>query len=230
MYEDSSLLLTGGTGTFSKAFIKELLKTNIKKIKVYSRCEFKQAQMKSQFNDARLRYYIGDVRDESRLMRAMENVDYVIHTAALKRIEACEADPLEAVKTNINGAVNVINCALNHKVKKVVALSTDKACCPTTLYGATKLVSDKLFVDANIYSTGNPIFSVVRYGNVFGSRGSIVPKIIEMLENNKIINITDTNMTRFSIDMKDAIKMVDIALKTSKGGEIYVPKINSYEI
>ncbi len=223
------VLVTGGTGSFGKCFIRTLLdQTSAARLVVFSRDELKQFEMAEAFkHDHRLRFFIGDVRDASRLQRAFSGVDVVIHAAALKQVPAVEYNPMEAVKTNINGAENIINAALDQGVKRVIALSTDKASSPINLYGATKLVSDKLFVHGNAYVGGKPTrFSVVRYGNVVGSRGSVVP-LFRRLATTGEIPITDERMTRFWITLPQGVQMVLSALETMRGGEIFVPKIPS---
>ena len=199
--QNKSILVTGGTGSFGKAFVSHLLRTSIKikKLIVFSRDELKQDQMRSEFPENKfrsLRYFLGDVRDYQRLIRALEGVDIIIHAAALKQVPVAEYNPIEFIKTNVLGAQNIIEASIEKKIKKVITLSSDKACAPINLYGATKLCSDKLFVAANNYSGKYGTFSVVRYGNVMGSRGSIIPKFIEQAKN-KILNVTDKNMTRF---------------------------------
>lgn len=223
------VLVTGGTGSFGKCFIRTLLdQTGAARVVVFSRDELKQFEMAEAFgHDHRLRFFIGDVRDASRLQRAFSGVDVVIHAAALKQVPAVEYNPMEAVKTNINGAENIINAALDQGVKRVIALSTDKASSPINLYGATKLVSDKLFVHGNAYVGGLPTrFSVVRYGNVVGSRGSVVPLFRRLAETGEI-PITDERMTRFWITLPQGVQMVLNALESMRGGEIFVPKIPS---
>ena len=236
MFKNKSILITGGTGSFGKGLVKYLIKnySGFKKIIIFSRDELKQFEMATAFNEKKypfIRYFIGDVRDLDRLKRALEEVDYVIHAAALKQVEASEYNPFEAIKTNVVGAQNVIEACLDSSnVKKIIALSTDKAVSPVNLYGATKLCSDKLFVSANNMVGGKKkIFSVVRYGNVMGSRGSVIPEFIKQKKTG-IIKITDPEMTRFNITMTDSIKLVLHALDKSKGGEIFVPKIPSYKI
>ncbi|MFC1748548.1 UDP-N-acetylglucosamine 4,6-dehydratase (inverting) [Pseudomonadota bacterium] len=231
-----SLLVTGGTGSFGRAFVRHVLDKYpaIERVVIYSRDEFKQFEMKqsSPFDDARIRYFVGDVRDKDRLYRAFEGVDVVIHAAALKQIPSCEYNPFEAVKTNIHGAQNVIDAAIDRNVNKVVALSTDKACAPINLYGATKLCSDKLFIAGNSY-TGNrdTVFCVVRYGNVVGSRGSVIPYFMELLKNGeKRLPITDKKMTRFWLTMDRAVDLVKTALEYMGGGELFVCKIPSVKI
>jgi UDP-N-acetylglucosamine 4,6-dehydratase (inverting) len=230
-----SILITGGTGSFGKKFVETILAKypNIKKLVIYSRDELKQFEMSQQFNINKyngIRYFIGDVRDEARLKRACEGIDIIIHAAALKQVPAAEYNPMECIKTNIFGAENVINAALDSGVENVVALSTDKAAAPINLYGATKLCSDKLFVAANnIKGNRNIKFSVVRYGNVMGSRGSVIPFFIEQRKTGKL-TITDERMTRFNISLEEGVSMVMHAIENAWGGEIFVPKIPSYVI
>ncbi len=226
-----TILLTGGTGSFGKHFCHVMLKKyHPRVIRIYSRDELKQFEMRQKFGEKGLRYFIGDVRDVDRLRRAMNGVDIIIHAAALKQVPACEYNPIEAVKTNINGAQNVIDAAIDAGVKKVVALSTDKAVNPVNLYGATKLCAEKLFVQGNAYSGGRePRFSCVRYGNVIGSRGSVIPLFKEQKENGKI-TITDQRMTRFWITLDQAVDLVVLALTHMQGGEIFVPRIPSMRI
>lgn len=235
LLDNKTILITGGTGSFGKCFTKYVLTHyNPKKIIIYSRDEFKQFIMQGEFKEYadKLRFFIGDVRDKERLTRAFEGVDYVIHAAALKQVPACEYNPNEAIKTNINGAQNVIDAALDTNVKKVVALSTDKAVNPVNLYGGTKLVSDKLFIAANAYTGLNgTIFSVVRYGNVAGSRGSIIPLFRTLIENGETdLPITDYRMTRFWITLEQGVELVFKALGEAKGGETYISKIPSFKI
>lgn len=231
---NSSILITGGTGSFGNAFVKDLLENHdIGKIIIYSRDEFKQFKMQQKFQgEKKLRFFIGDVRDGVRLRRAMTGVDYVIHAAALKQVPACEYNPIEAIKTNIVGATNVIDAALDCNVKKVVALSTDKAVAPVNLYGGTKLVSDKLFIAANSYSgSDGTTFSVVRYGNVAGSRGSVIPFFADLIrQGKKALPITDYRMTRFWISLDEGVKLVIKALGESNGGETFISKIPSFKI
>ena len=233
-YKNKTVLITGGTGSFGKIAVQNLLKIkNIKKIIIYSRDELKQSEMMAQYSQNELkllRFFIGDVRDLERLNRAFEKVDIVIHAAALKQVLTAEYNPYEFIKTNIIGAQNVIEAAINNRVKNVVALSTDKAASPINLYGATKLCSDKLFISANNI-VGNKLikFSVVRYGNVMGSRGSVIPVFLEQIKKNKIL-ITDREMTRFNITLKESIDMILWSIENNLGGEIFVPKIPSYNI
>lgn len=235
MLSDKTILITGGTGSFGKCFTKYILKHyNPKKVIIYSRDEYKQFHMANQLSEYKdkIRFFIGDVRDKERLCRAFEGVDYVVHAAAMKQVPACEYNPIEAIKTNINGAINVIDAALDKNVKRVVALSTDKAVNPINLYGGTKLVSDKLFVSANAYAGKKDVcFSIVRYGNVAGSRGSVIPFFQQKIENgDNELPITDYQMTRFWIDLKEGVQLVLKALSESKGGETFISKIPSFKI
>lgn len=235
MLNGKSILVTGGTGSFGKMFIKTILNNypEVERIVVFSRDEYKQFVMQnmSEFkpHETKLRFFIGDVRDKERLWRAFDGVDIVIHAAALKQVPACEYNPFEAVKTNILGAQNVIDVAIDRKVKKVVALSTDKACAPINLYGATKLCSDKLFIAGNAYcGSKDTRFSVVRYGNVAGSRGSVIPFFKKLVaEGAKELPITDMTMTRFWLKLEQAVEMVLEAIENMQGGELYVKKIPS---
>ncbi|KGR86932.1 UDP-N-acetylglucosamine 4,6-dehydratase (inverting) [Lysinibacillus boronitolerans] len=228
--KDKVILVTGGTGSFGKKFIKKALTEGAKKIIVFSRDELKQYEMKQEFTDNRLRFFIGDVRDQDRLHRAFDGVDIVIHAAAMKHVDACEYNPFEAVKTNIHGAQNIIEAAIDCGVEKVIALSTDKACAPVNLYGATKLASDKLFVAANAYvGDKKTSFSVVRYGNVVGSRGSVVPFFKKVKETGRV-PVTDERMTRFWITLDQGVQFVLDNLKRMHGGEIFVPKIPSMKV
>ena len=235
MLNNKTILVTGGTGSFGHQFVNYVLKNyKPKKIIIYSRDEYKQFVMDNEYKEHRdiLRYFIGDVRDEGRLKRALNGVDYVVHAAALKQVPACEYNPIEAIKTNINGAVNVINASLDAGVKKVVALSTDKSVNPINLYGGTKLVSDKLFIAANSYSgEDGTIFSIVRYGNVAGSRGSVIPFFDNIIKNGGTeLPITDYRMTRFWISLEEGVKLVIKALEESRGGETFISKIPSFKI
>lgn len=235
MLNDKTILVTGGTGSFGKAFAKYVLTHyEPRKIIIYSRDEFKQFIMQNEFKEyaPKLRFFIGDVRDRERLTRAMEGVDYVVHAAALKQVPACEYNPAEAIKTNINGAQNVIDAALDSGVKRVVALSTDKAVNPVNLYGGTKLVSDKLFIAANAYAGSKDInFSIVRYGNVAGSRGSVIPFFHNIIKNGGTeLPITDYRMTRFWISLDEGVQLVIKALAEAKGGETFISKIPSFKI
>jgi len=230
-----SILITGGTGSFGTAFVERIINEwpDVERVVIYSRDEQKQfemAQVYSQKEYPMLRYFIGDVRDYKRLKRALNGIDYVIHAAAMKHVHIAEYNPDECVKTNIGGAENLVRACLSNQVKKVVALSTDKAAAPINLYGATKLVSDKLFIAANNIRGKNPItFSVVRYGNVMGSNGSVIPFFIKKRRSG-VLPITNKNMTRFTITLEDGVDMVLHALEHSWGGELFVPKIPSYKI
>jgi len=233
VFKGATVLITGGTGSFGKKFIEIVLKEHDpSKIIVYSRDEFKQFEMQKKFSSHgdKLRYFIGDVRDKDRLHRAMTGVDLVVHAAALKQVPAMEYNPAEAIKTNILGAMNIIDIAIDRGIKKVVALSTDKACNPINLYGATKLCSDKLFVAGNSYAGASDTkFAVVRYGNVFGSRGSVVPFFMEKARTGEL-PITDLKMTRFWITLEQGVRFVIKALERLHGGEIFVPKIPSMKV
>lgn len=235
MLNDKSILITGGTGSFGNEFVRYVLENyNPKKIVIYSRDEYKQFLMADKFRNYsdKLRFFIGDVRDEQRLERAFNGIDYVIHAAAMKQVPACEYNPIEAIKTNIDGATNVINAALNKGVKRVVALSTDKAVNPVNLYGGTKLVSDKLFISANAYAGTQDInFSIVRYGNVAGSRGSVIPFFDNLINKGETeLPITDFRMTRFWISLEEGVKLVIKALEEAKGGETFISKIPSFKV
>ena len=235
MLNQKTLLITGGTGSFGHHFVEYVLSHySPQKIIIYSRDEYKQFIMANKYKKYSdiLRFFIGDIRDETRLKRAMNGVDYVIHAAALKQVPACEYNPNEAIKTNVNGAMNVINASLDADVKKVVALSTDKAVNPVNLYGGTKLVSDKLFCAANAYSGKNGTrFAVVRYGNVAGSRGSVIPFFQNIIDKGgKELPITDYRMTRFWISMEQGVELVIKALREASGGETFISKIPSFKI
>lgn len=235
MLNGKTILVTGGTGSFGNAFTRYVLENyNPKKIIVYSRDEYKQFVMRNNFKeyDEKIRYFIGDVRDEARMRRALNGVDYIIHAAALKQVPACEYNPMEAVKTNIDGAMNIVNAALDCGVEKVVALSTDKAVNPVNLYGGTKLVSDKLFIAANAYrGESGTTFSVVRYGNVAGSRGSVIPFFDQLIKAGADeLPITDFRMTRFWISLDEGIQLVIKALHEAKGGETFISKIPSFRV
>jgi UDP-N-acetylglucosamine 4,6-dehydratase len=233
MFNGKTILITGGTGSFGKKFVKTILaRYNPKKVIVYSRDELKQFEMASEFSAPCMRYFIGDVRDADRLIKAMDGVDFVVHAAALKHVPIAEYNPMECIKTNINGAQNVIDAALSNGIEKVVALSTDKAANPINLYGATKLASDKLFVAANnIKGSKKTTFSVVRYGNVVGSRGSVVPFFKKLVADGaKEIPITDARMTRFWITLEEGVEFVLSSFKRMQGGEIFVPKIPSMRV
>ncbi len=229
--DNKTILVTGGCGFFGQNFVRYVLKNhNPRSIRVYDNRELAQVEMRRKFNDPRLRFLIGDVRDKERLTRAMNGVDIVIHAAALKHVPICEYNPIEAVKTNIDGTANVIEAALDNGVEKVLAISTDKAVRPVNLYGATKMVAEKLFVQANAYrGDKNTIFSCTRYGNVVGSSGSVIPLFKEQRKNGTV-TITDPRMTRFWITMEQGIKFVIESLEKMRGGEIFVPKIPSTKI
>lgn len=231
MFTDKTILITGGTGSFGQAFVRHVIEhLNPKKVIIYSRDEYKQSLMARSFSSDRLRFFIGDVRDVDRLRRAFAGVDFVVHAAALKHVPVAEYNPFEAIQTNILGAQNVITAALDTGVQKVIALSTDKACNPINLYGATKLCSDKLFIAANSYAGSTPTrFAVVRYGNVLGSRGSVVPLFKEAAARGEI-PITDERMTRFWITLSEAVKTVLDAFRAMHGGEMFIPKLPSLRI
>ena len=231
--DNSSILITGGTGSLGKALVKFLLKeTKVRRVAIYSRDELKQHSLKTEFGlDDRLRWFIGDIRDLDRLKRALHGVDFVIHTAALKQVDTGEYNPMEFIKTNVLGSQNVIDACIETGVKKIVALSTDKASSPINLYGATKLTADKLFVAANNFSFSyGTTFSVVRYGNVMGSRGSVIPYWKSLAEAGKKIPITDLRMTRFWISIQQAVEFVITSLEMMQGGELFVPRIPSMKI
>lgn len=237
MLNDKTVLITGGTGSFGKKFLETILgRYTPHRVIIYSRDEYKQSVMKSEFSGkydiSKVRFFIGDVRDKDRLYRAFEGVDYVIHAAAMKQVPVCEYNPFEAIKTNIHGAQNVIDAAIDRRVKKVVALSTDKAVNPINLYGGTKLVSDKLFISANAYSKiSGTTFSVVRYGNVAGSRGSIIPIFQDIIKRGeRALPITDLRMTRFWITLEQGVELVLKALAESRGGETFISKIPSFKV
>jgi UDP-N-acetylglucosamine 4,6-dehydratase/5-epimerase len=229
MFDGQVILITGGTGSFGKQFTKTLLaRYKPRKIIIFSRDELKQFEMQQVYNNEVMRYFIGDVRDKERIVQACEGVDYIIHAAALKQVPAAEYNPTECIKTNIGGAENVIRAAIENRVKKVIALSTDKAASPVNLYGATKLASDKLFVAANNMAGGKTEFAVVRYGNVVGSRGSVVPYFRKLVEDkSEFLPITDTEMTRFWITLQQGVDFVIKNFARMKGGEIFIPKIPS---
>lgn len=232
MFKDKNILITGGTGSFGKEFTTYLLNhTEAKRVVILSRDEFKQYEMAQEFNhDKRLRFFLGDVRDRERLYRAFHSIDYVVHAAALKQVPAAEYNPFEVVKTNILGAQNVIEACIDNNVKRVIALSTDKAAIPINLYGATKLCSDKLFIAGNAYAGGRVTrFAVVRYGNVLGSRGSVLPLFLKQKKEG-VLTITHKEMTRFWITLPKAVELVVNAFRLMTGGEIFVPKIPSMKM
>ncbi len=229
MLNGKNILITGGTGSLGTALTKKLLSLGVNTVRIYSRDENKQILMEEKFNDKRLRFLIGDVRDKERLRRAVENIDIVIHAAALKHVPVAEYNPFEVIKTNIHGSQNVVDVSMDEQVDLCLAVSTDKAVSPLNLYGATKLAMEKLFIAANHYKGKRKTkFSCVRYGNVLGSRGSVIPKFIEQIRSKKEITITDPSMTRFNITMDEALTLILHAIKFSKGYEVFIPKLHSY--
>ena len=232
MFKNKKILITGGTGSLGTALTKRLLKTEVDVIRIFSRDEWKQTQMQSSFNDnKRLRFFIGDVRDKNRLSRALEGIDIVIHAAALKHVHVAEYNPFEAVKTNVYGAANLIEACLDANVKTVIAIGTDKAVSPFNTYGATKFLMERLFISANFYKGNHDIeFACVRYGNVLGSRGSIVPLFVDQITNGKKITITDPTMTRFNITMDQALDLIMRAIKYNVGGIVLIPKLKAYRV
>ena len=233
MFEGKKILITGGTGSLGQALTKHLLQKNVDTIRIFSRNESKQIEMESSFNDKRLRFLLGDVRDMERLNRAFEDVDIVFHAAALKHVPVIEYNPFEAIKTNVIGSQNVINACLENDVSKAICIGTDKAVSPLNTYGATKLLMEKLFVSASNYldkKKHKTKFIALRYGNVLGSSGSVIPKFIEQIKNKQKITITDPNMTRFSITMDDALNFIIHAAELGKGSEIFLPKLRAYTI
>ena len=231
LFEGKNILLTGGTGSFGKKFTEIILKEhNPNSLRIYSRGEYNQYKMQQEFNDSRLRFLIGDVRDRERLYRAMNGVDIVVHAAALKQVPACEYNPIEAIKTNIDGSVNVIDAAIDNSVERVMAISTDKAVHPVNLYGATKMVAEKLFIQGNTYTGKRRTkFSCVRYGNVIGSRGSVIPLFKEQRKEGTL-TITDERMTRFWLTLDQGVHFVLNSIQRMTGGEVFVPKIPSMKI
>jgi UDP-N-acetylglucosamine 4,6-dehydratase/5-epimerase len=233
MFQDKTILITGGTGSLGQALTHRLLENDAKTIRIFSRNENKQIEMESKFNDNRLRFLLGDIRDKERLVRATEGVDYVFHAAALKHVPKIEYNPFESIKTNVIGSQNVIDACLETNVKKAICIGTDKAVSPLNTYGATKLLMEKLFITANNYLDPKKHvtkFIAVRYGNVLGSSGSVVPKFIEQIKNKKKITITDKQMTRFSITMSEALDFILKSAEYGQGSEIFVPKIRAYTI
>jgi len=231
-FSDKTILITGGTGSFGRMFLATLLREdNPQSIRIYSRGEMLQYETEKMFPDDRIRFFIGDVRDKERLSRAMNGVDIVVHAAALKQVPTCEYNPIEAVKTNINGSINIINSALDNNVDRVIALSTDKAVHPVNLYGSTKMVAEKLFIQGNSYTGGvrHTKFSCVRYGNVIGSRGSVVPLFLEQKKTGRL-TVTDERMTRFWLTLDEGVQFVRNCLPIMYGGEIFVPKIPSMKV
>ena len=232
-FADKSILITGGTGSLGQALTKRLLDSNAKTVRVLSRNESKQVEMKSKFNDDRIRYLIGDIRDLPRLERAMEGIDIVFHAAALKHVPIIEYNPFEAIKTNVIGSQNVIDASIQQDVETVVAIGTDKAVSPLNAYGATKLLMEKLFVSANNYldkKMHKTKFIALRYGNVLGSSGSVIPLFIEQIKNKQKLTITDLNMTRFSITMDQALDFIMDSALSGKGSEVFIPELKSYKI
>lgn len=222
-----SVLVTGGTGTFGQAFVRHILTTDVQRVAIFSRSEAKQATMKATFTDPRMRYMIGDVRDPLRVMDALRGIDTVIHAAALKRVEVCEGDPHEAVLTNVQGTANVARGCIERGVSRAVFLSTDKAAAPNTLYGTTKLAGERLWVGSNVYAAGTvTLFAATRYGNVMGSTGSVVP-LWKAQALSGIVTVTDPNMTRFFMSIDEAVELVCMALRTMRGGEVFVPKLKA---
>ena len=233
MFEGKKILITGGTGSLGQALTRHLLQKNVDTIRIFSRNESKQIEMESSFNDKRLRFLLGDVRDIERLNRAFEDVDIVFHAAALKHVPVIEYNPFESIKTNVIGSQNVINACLENDVSKAICIGTDKAVSPLNTYGATKLLMEKLFVSASNYlneERHKTKFIALRYGNVLGSSGSVIPKFIKQIKNKQKITITDPNMTRFSITMDDALNFIVRATELSKGSEIFLPKLRAYTI
>ncbi len=233
MFKDKTVLITGGTGSLGQAITKRLLEMDVRAIRIFSRNESKQIQMESKFQDQRLRFLLGDVRDYGRLEMALEDVDIVFHTAALKHVPKIEYNPFESIKTNVIGSQNVIDACLKSNVERAVCIGTDKAVSPLNTYGSTKLLMEKLFVAANNYLNREKyrtIFLAVRYGNVLGSSGSVIPKFIEQIKSNKSVTITDPEMTRFSITMNEALDFIFNSVNIAKGSEIFVPKLRAYNI
>ena len=231
LYDGKKILITGGAGSLGTALTKWFLETNVETIRIYSRDEWKHVQMQSKLNDKRLRFFIGDVRDKERLSRAMEDINIVIHAAALKQVPVAEYNPFEAVQTNVHGAQNVIESCFRNEVETALAVGTDKAVSPFNTYGATQFLMERLFVSANYYKGHHKTnFLAVRYGNVLGSRGSIVQVMVDQINEGKKITITDPTMTRFNITMDQAIDLIYRALKNGKGGEIFVPKLKAYKL
>ena len=232
-FQGKKVLITGGTGSLGQALTKRLLTMNVEQIRIFSRNEHKQIEMESKMQDKRLRFLIGDIRDKDRLVRALEDVNIVFHAAALKHVPKVEYNPFEAIKTNVQGSQNVIDACIENNIERAVCISTDKAVSPLNTYGATKLLMEKLFITAKRYS--NPKkhptkFFAVRYGNVFGSSGSVIPKFIEQINNNKKITITDPKMTRFSITMNQALDFILKATQKGRGTEIFIPELKAYSL
>ena len=231
MFDNLKILITGGTGSLGKALTARLLETNVKNIRIFSRDEWKQTEMKSKLSDKRLRYIIGDVRDKERVETALNDIDIVIHAAALKHVPVAEYNPFEAVKTNVQGSQNIIDGCFKNNVKLAIAVGTDKAVSPLNTYGATKFLMERLFVSANYYKGKHDTkFLCVRYGNVLGSRGSIVPLLVDQITKNNKITITDPNMTRFNITMNESVDLIFRALTKGIGGEVFIPKLKAYKL
>ena len=231
MFNGKKILITGGTGSLGTALTEKLLKTDVDTIRIFSRDELKQVQMESNFSDKRLRFLVGDIRDKNRLSRALEGINIVIHAAALKHVPVVEYNPFEAVKTNVQGAQNLIESCLDKNVEFALAVSTDKAVVPFNTYGATKLLMERLFISANYYKGSRDVkFSCVRYGNVLGSRGSIIPKFIDQIRTGNKITITDPDMTRFNITMNQALDLIFRVIKNGYGGDVFVPKLKAYKV
>ena len=231
MFENKKILITGGTGSLGTALTTTLLKENVDTIRIFSRDELKQSQMESHFNDRRLRFLIGDVRDGERLEKAVDGINIVIHTAALKQVPIIEYNPFEAIKTNVQGSQNIVEACLEKDVEFALAIGTDKAVSPFNTYGATKLLMERLFVSANYYKGEHKTkFACVRYGNVLGSRGSIIPKFIEQIISGNKITITDPNMTRFNITMDQAIDLIFRVIKNGVGGDVHIPKLDAFKV
>jgi UDP-N-acetylglucosamine 4,6-dehydratase/UDP-glucose 4-epimerase len=230
LFNGKKILITGGTGSLGKALTKRFLEANVDVIRIFSRGELQQVQMQSEFKDNRLRFLIGDIRDKERLSRSLEDIDIVIHAAALKHVPIAEYNPFEAVKTNVYGAQNLIECCLDKDIEKVLAVGTDKAVAPLNTYGATKMLMERLFISANYYKGYHKTkFLCVRYGNVLGSRGSIVPTLVEQVKNGNKMTLTDPNMSRFNITMNEAFKLILRALERGVGGEVFIPKLKAYK-
>jgi len=232
MFDDKKILITGGTGSLGIALTKKLVETNVQQIRIFSRNESKQISMKEEVDDKRLRFLIGDVRDKPRLTRAMEDIDIVIHSAALKHVPIIEYNPFEAIKTNVIGSQNVIDCCIDENVETAICVSTDKSVSPLNTYGATKLLMEKLFTSANNFINPNnkTEFSAVRYGNVLGSSNSVIPKFIKQIDEGKKITITDSSMTRFNITMDQAVNFIIDCVQNAKPSEVYIPKMEAYSV
>ena len=231
LFSGKKILITGGTGTLGRALTRKLLMEEVETIRIFSRDEGKQLEMSSTFTDKRLRFIIGDVRDRDRVLYAMEDIDIVFHISALKQVPVAEYNPFEAIKTNVIGSQNVIDACIEHNLEAAVAISSDKAVSPLNTYGATKLLMERIFTAANYYKgSRETIFTSVRYGNVLGSRGSVVPQFLKSIQTSSSINITDPNMTRFNITLSEALDLILYALQNTKGGEVFVPKLKAYQL